>query len=941
MTSEEVKLLLKIQTDTKGLVSAQKQFGQLRNTLGEIGQMTKLGGIFAAAGLGIQGFSNRVQQAVGFSSQLATQLERNQRQLQLNAEASQVYGRILVRVGGSQNDLNNAIKTSNKIIGDAEAGQQGATDMLRRYGLEVSHLASLAPEKQLEAIAHAIMALPTLTQRSAAAQALFSDSGQILLPVLERLASEGYGGLKREAEETAGVLSGEMASALTGAANDAQDAEAKLGNSLSGINLTLQKSRIAATNFTADYWKSFALAGAAFGGLELGDYISDQVTAEAVTRRQIAAIDDETAALKSQERTLGALVAAERNLQLAKARTLDNGISSRTGVKSASQSASVFMLEASATRAANKIGIVRTAVQGLGGAFKTILLSPFTWITAGAGLASAAISGMESSLLLAISRSNAESEKLYGNLKRIHTELTSIRTESEADAARAGLVGQITQLMELSRTQVLTGTKEMGYTYGLRPEQATALRIARATLDSFDRKRGQLLSTNQAEAAAADRLSAAKAITAELNRQLSTYEKSREAAQYTAADEDGKLSILNKQFNAAVATYETDQAAARLAKDTAAETAALVKFEATVLAIAQKRAGVEKTISDEKTKQTAEIDAQLKAFFDSVNSGSAQRTIQQSDDALRVFGSQRGRIDGNPYLTEREARAARIASLRAENREIEHQIANLRIRQQFAQDPDTLQGQIRALGERSSANNLSIGQNSEPLRGLERFQLQLRATGQEADNTFDLLEAGVNGLSTGFIDALTSAEDFGDGAEKILSSFGLSVANAIMQIVAMKAAMGIMSFGAGLFTGGVTTAGGVVTSGSSLATSVIAGGGGSFVTNGLTSFTVGDNPGGRELVSVIPLSGRGQSKINGQNIAMAGGGMAMVNSLPGYSPGSPLSGSPGQGSGTGGDTLNFFYTFQSGVTRQEVAALIPAIESRTLAKVEERARRRT
>lgn len=49
-------------------------------------------------------------------------------------------------------------------------------------------------------------------------------------------------------------------------------------------------------------------------------------------------------------------------------------------------------------------------------------------------------------------------------------------------------------------------------------------------------------------------------------------------------------------------------------------------------------------------------------------------------------------------------------------------------------------------------------------------------------------------------------------------------------------------------------------------------GGGDFVTKGPTVLLVGDNPGGRERVRVDPLSGRGQTRVFGDGIAMAGGG---------------------------------------------------------------------
>lgn len=51
-----------------------------------------------------------------------------------------------------------------------------------------------------------------------------------------------------------------------------------------------------------------------------------------------------------------------------------------------------------------------------------------------------------------------------------------------------------------------------------------------------------------------------------------------------------------------------------------------------------------------------------------------------------------------------------------------------------------------------------------------------------------------------------------------------------------------------------------------------AAGGGDFVTKGPALMMVGDNPGGRERVTVEPLSGKGQTRVNGNRIAMAGGG---------------------------------------------------------------------
>ena len=55
-----------------------------------------------------------------------------------------------------------------------------------------------------------------------------------------------------------------------------------------------------------------------------------------------------------------------------------------------------------------------------------------------------------------------------------------------------------------------------------------------------------------------------------------------------------------------------------------------------------------------------------------------------------------------------------------------------------------------------------------------------------------------------------------------------------------------------------------------------AGGGGTFVTRGPTTLRLGDNPGGIEAVSVVPISGRGTTRASGNLVRMAGGGTLMA-----------------------------------------------------------------
>jgi hypothetical protein len=69
-----------------------------------------------------------------------------------------------------------------------------------------------------------------------------------------------------------------------------------------------------------------------------------------------------------------------------------------------------------------------------------------------------------------------------------------------------------------------------------------------------------------------------------------------------------------------------------------------------------------------------------------------------------------------------------------------------------------------------------------------------------------------------------------------------------------------------------------------------AAGGGAFLTHGQTSITVGDNPGGQELVMVAPISGKGTSSASGNMVQLAGGGAVVIDAGSGYT--TPIAGAP-------------------------------------------------
>jgi hypothetical protein len=113
----------------------------------------------------------------------------------------------------------------------------------------------------------------------------------------------------------------------------------------------------------------------------------------------------------------------------------------------------------------------------------------------------------------------------------------------------------------------------------------------------------------------------------------------------------------------------------------------------------------------------------------------------------------------------------------------------------------------------------------------------------------------------------------GEEGKAIQKALGISSA-IIETYKGASLALGTYAFPLGPIIAASTVAAGLA----NVASIAAAAGGGDFVTTKPTLLLVGDNPGGRERVTVEPLSGRGQTKIgNSGLIAMAGGGSLTVN----------------------------------------------------------------
>lgn len=137
-------------------------------------------------------------------------------------------------------------------------------------------------------------------------------------------------------------------------------------------------------------------------------------------------------------------------------------------------------------------------------------------------------------------------------------------------------------------------------------------------------------------------------------------------------------------------------------------------------------------------------------------------------------------------------------------------------------------------------------------------------TGLMADTLSTSVTSAVGSLSSSIWSAAQGTGSWRDTFRGLGQIAGQVLSELIVKLLIVKPLLAMFGFG---------TDGAGVSAGTP---KVAAAGGGSFVTSGPTNFTVGDNPGGIELVSVMPLSGIGRSTVNGQALHMAGGGQALV-----------------------------------------------------------------
>jgi hypothetical protein len=475
---------------------------------------------------------------------------------------------------------------------------------------------------------------------------------------------------------------------------------------------------------------------------------------------------------------------------------------------------------------------------------------------------------------------------------------------------------------EFGNAIVKTGESFNGMGAEMSAAAQEAYNLERALQDLDDRMRAQIVTNAQTEAQVSKLLLQAK------NRSLS--EKERLAL----LDQAGKLEKENFERNKKIAQDEYDIMLAKLANGSKLSKAEIEELNTNT----KRRDELDKrrgTLTDKELIDLANKKAEtIKLESETAN---VLEKIQNRRDALLDAGIAKREQDAAAEEAFLQKQIAADEKLQAEE-EKSLDILLKKREDAFKKENDILKN-AQTNAERIRTENLANGLITQ--KQFDDQQLLAKQKNQEAQIILDQkyykntseqelalaqTKLAINQKSTadkqrfaqadiqssiavaqaaqGVISQLASAAEQGSDLQKALAltNVAINLGTAIGNLTATTSAPSPDNLATGGIAGFVKYAAGIaqIIGAITSARNIIGGaaaGGGDFMTSGPTMLLVGDNPGGRERVTVEPISGRGKTTINPNSglIAMAGGGTLTTTGYGGYS----------QRNGSGGGFIDY------------------------------------
>lgn len=230
---------------------AARASNELRGSMQQLESMAKLGSVFAATGLTIQGVTQAVLGAITATSRLAGEIERAGGRLGLSAEGYQVLAATARAAGTEFTELLGGVQAYRQRLGEALSDPKAGA-ALTELKLNARQLAALPLERQMEMIAVALGGVDDDSRRAAIGAEIFGRGAAALRPVLESLRTDGFDKMRESVRETAGLLSNDAAKAIDDLGDRAEAANNRLGIALGTLNTKLLESKANIAEALAD-----------------------------------------------------------------------------------------------------------------------------------------------------------------------------------------------------------------------------------------------------------------------------------------------------------------------------------------------------------------------------------------------------------------------------------------------------------------------------------------------------------------------------------------------------------------------------------------------------------------------------------------------------------------------------------------------------------------
>lgn len=150
----------------------------------------------------------------------------------LGMAAQELQGfQLAAQLGGvSADQMNAALRTMQKNVGEAAMGMGEAKTALEMLGIDIDSLAAKSPQEQFKTMADAVAGVDDPAKRAALAMKLFGDAGAQMIPMLEG-GSEAIDQAQQDMIEMQGTLDAADFKAI----EDSNDAWTRLTTTLEGV----------------------------------------------------------------------------------------------------------------------------------------------------------------------------------------------------------------------------------------------------------------------------------------------------------------------------------------------------------------------------------------------------------------------------------------------------------------------------------------------------------------------------------------------------------------------------------------------------------------------------------------------------------------------------------------------------------------------------------